>query len=269
MAGPDALEGQNPGKSLNPSGLVNVEGLEAWLEERLPDGRQQLQAWGQEPGTKRLANLWKELTEGEICLEDGRPPKRTVHVASVKISDPRGMYLVESHQEMGDGRVRERNRPLSEKMRPGEDVSDACLRGIFEELGAVLGAREGVTLLPDSYLREEEERESFSYPGLLTRYVVHTMEARIAVLPQTDFFTVENEHCDESGTNGAADSGGNGAAKSGGGGSGAAAPPGPVGSAVAAGSSQWREPEEALGVKRHFWTWSSDSSAAGVGGLIC
>eukprot|EP00850_Spirogloea_muscicola_P001538 SM000005S17335 [mRNA] locus=s5:1578638:1579835:- [translate_table: standard] len=151
-------------------------------------------AWGSAPGTKRLANLWAELAEGEIVLEDSQPPKRVVHVASVIIRDSAGAVLVESHQEMEDGTVRVRNRPLSEKMRPGEGVEAACLRGIVEELGSDIGPPTAVTLLRDSYVCEEEERESLSYPGLATRYIIHTMAARIAGLPAGDFVTEEDEH---------------------------------------------------------------------------
>eukprot|EP00850_Spirogloea_muscicola_P009460 SM000053S17417 [mRNA] locus=s53:223876:224695:- [translate_table: standard] len=132
--------------------------------------------------------------QGEIVLEDSQPPKRVVHVASVIIRNATGAVLVESHQEMEDGNVRVRNRPLSEKMRPGEGVEAACLRGIVEELGSDLGAPAAVTLLRDSYVREEEERESLSYPGLATRYIIHTMAARIAGLPASTFVTEEDEH---------------------------------------------------------------------------
>jgi hypothetical protein len=78
--------------------LEGVEGLTQWLRERLISGAEQLKTWGTAPGTKRVANLWTELVDGEISLEDARPPKRTVHVASVKIRNESGLYLVESHQ---------------------------------------------------------------------------------------------------------------------------------------------------------------------------
>lgn len=170
--------------------LGSPDALASWLSDRLPSGISQ---WGTAPGTKRVLNLWIELKDGEIVLEDGHPPRRTVHVASVKIRNKAGLMLVEAHQEMADGSIRHRNRPLSEKMRPGENVEEACFRGIFEELGSHLGARNRVRILLGSYGQRQEERESLSYPGLLTSYVIHSVEAIIEDLPETGFYTIEDE----------------------------------------------------------------------------
>lgn len=209
--------------------IGSCENLALWLEERI--GSSVVSQWGNAAATKRVSNLWCELVEGEISLEDSRPPKRTAHVASVKIRNDQGHVLVEAYQQMADGRVRPRNRPLSEKMRPGEHVEEACLRGIFEELGCQMGARERVVMVPESYRREEEERESFSYPGLPTRYVIHTMVAHIEHLPSTEFSTDEDESGHGSiGLIAPIDGGAAGANGS----AGAAAP---------------------VGVKRHFWKW--------------
>ena len=186
-----------------------------------------LSQWGKAQGTKRVSNLWKELLEGEISLEDSTPPKRTVHVACVKITDNNGNMLLESHQEMSDGSIRHRNRPLSEKMKPGESVYSACLRGIREELGSTLGSAECVDMRSHSYQREEEERESFTYPGLMTRYVLHHMEAVMEHLPSNDFVTEENEY---SADNNVGD------------------------------MSRSLDDENALvGVRRHFWKWIPSS----------
>lgn len=67
------------------------------------------------------------------------------------------------------------------------------MRGIYEELGSELGARSKVRLLPGTYEREEEERESCSYPGLPTRYVLHSIKATVQDLPERAFDTVEDE----------------------------------------------------------------------------
>lgn len=85
--------------------LEGVEGLTQWLRERLISGAEQLKTWGTAPGTKRVANLWTELVDGEISLADARPPKRTVHVASVKIRNESGLYLVESHQNSSSSSI--------------------------------------------------------------------------------------------------------------------------------------------------------------------
>ncbi|KAL3677800.1 hypothetical protein R1sor_020756 [Riccia sorocarpa] len=213
--------------------IGSCENLARWLEERL--GSSILSQWGSGAATKKVANLWCELMEGEISLEDSRPPKRTAHVASVKIRNEQGHVLVEAYQQMADGRVRPRNRPLSEKMRPGEHVEEACLRGIYEELGCQMGARERVVIVPESYRREEEERESFSYPGLPTRYVIHTMVAHVEQLPSTEFSTEE----DESGH----------------------------GTAFVQVSNESRglgSEVAPVGVKRHFWKWVPENELAQV-----
>ena len=152
---------------------------------------------------------------------------------------------------MGDGRVRPRNRPLSEKMRPGETVENACRRGVFEELGLKLGDRDRVEMILETYQREEQERDSFSYPGLLTRYVLHTMVASVRGLPSSDFCTQEDEGkpCSASSTNGSATNGAttNGAATNG------TAAPKSSQNGHAHGSSC------AVGVKKHYWKWVTDA----------
>ena len=144
---------------------------------------------------------------------------------------------------MADGRSRPRNRPLAEKMRPGESVEDACRRGIFEELGPEMGAQDRVELKAESYEIVEQERDSFSYPGLLTRYVLHSMVAFVRGLPNTDFSTLENEGLPTNGahSNGAATNGTstNGASSTG------------PSSEIGCKGVQ----ESAVDVKIHFWRW--------------
>jgi len=140
-------------------------------------------------------------------------------------------------QEMSDGRIRPRNRPLSEKMRPGENVDDACRRGIFEELGCELGAPERVEMLPESYHRDEQERDSFSYPGLLTQYVLHTMIAVVKHLPATEFSSQEDEGGDH--TNGGA-------------------------LVNESGNGNLSAHSTAVGVKNHFWKWVTESELAAI-----
>ncbi|KAL2641704.1 hypothetical protein R1flu_009291 [Riccia fluitans] len=218
--------------------IGSCENLARWLEERI--GSSVLSQWGSASATKRVANLWCELVEGEISLEDSRPPKRTAHVASVKIRNEQGHVLVEAYQQMADGRVRPRNRPLSEKMRPGEHVEEACLRGIYEELGCQMGARERVVIIPESYRREEEERESFSYPGLPTRYVIHTMVALVDQLPSTEFSTEEDES-----------------------GHGTSSLPS-SGEFMGDGGHRSSSDASPVGVKRHFWKWVPENELAKV-----
>lgn len=216
-----------PPKYAEPCAIGSAQGLARWLNTRMISTR--LDTWGVEPGTKNVTNLWVELAEGEITLEDSCPPKRTVNVVSVNIRNKSGQVLLESHQEMGDGSTRFRNRPLSEKMKAGETVEEACRRGICEELGLVLGSPDKIELLMDSYEKEVEERDSLSYPGLLTCYVVHKVDAVVADLPESDFFTDEDEDGRMNGNHGFLFS-----------------------------SSGIRE--KAISVKRHFWKWAPDNA---------
>eukprot|EP00252_Welwitschia_mirabilis_P016999 TRINITY_DN37800_c0_g1_i1.p1 TRINITY_DN37800_c0_g1~~TRINITY_DN37800_c0_g1_i1.p1 ORF type:complete len:289 (-),score=45.72 TRINITY_DN37800_c0_g1_i1:207-1073(-) len=213
---PQLLQTDLP-KYVKPSSLGSAERLANWLSVRMPS--EDLARWGVEPGTKTLENLWTELVEGEITLQDSSPPKRTVNVASVSIRSLEipGRYLIESHQQLSDGNIRQRNRPLSEKMKAGETLQEACLRGIAEELGSVLGSSDNVRLLLDSYIRDVQERDSLSYPGLPCCYVLHSLDAVVTGLPTSDFFTDEDDpdHINGCATN-------------------------------------------VIGVKRHFWKWVSD-----------
>ena len=127
-----------------PTQLEGPAGLRGWLADRMPlcgEGNPLVDQWGVAVGTKRIANLWQEVMEGEIQLVDSHPPLRSVRVVSVKIRHAKtGKLLLEAAQEMADGAMRTRNRPLSEKMKRGENPLEACVRGIQEELGSALPA---------------------------------------------------------------------------------------------------------------------------------
>ncbi|KAF7816619.1 putative NUDIX hydrolase domain-containing protein [Senna tora] len=163
--------------------FVSPQSLSEWLKPRLPSDS--FASWGVKPGTKNVHNLWLEISEGETSLADSTPPVRTVQVVTVRVIGKDGKVLVESHQELSDGNVRKRGRPLSEKMKPSEDPESAAVRAIKEELGSVilgsdsdLDVCEIVRIDPDSYEMKVEERSSDSYPGL-------------PGLPEGDFCTFE------------------------------------------------------------------------------
>ena len=155
--------------------------LHQWLVELGVD----LTAWGQGEH-KGVEHLWEEIAQGETQIQE-KPPLRLVDVVQVVVRQG-GRMLLEEGQDLADGRWRERNRPPSEKMRPGESYLEAALRCLREELGV---KRADVNLLHDTYRREETEGPSPSYPGLRTHYTFHLVEARVEGLPEGDFETKE------------------------------------------------------------------------------
>ncbi|KAM1070423.1 hypothetical protein ACFX13_002265 [Malus domestica] len=195
------------------------QSLSEWLKPRLLSDS--LASWGVKPGTKNVHNLWLELSEGESSLADSSPPVRTVQVVTVRIIDNKSRVLVESHQELSDGSVRSRGRPLSEKMKPGEDHESAANRAVLEELGAILNSESSgiVKIVPGSYEKRVEERHSMSYPGLPACYVLHSVDAWVEGLPDGEFCTGEEHEYSDGGAMSIA--------------------------------------HEAVYVKKHFWKWVS------------
>ncbi|KAF3432736.1 hypothetical protein FNV43_RR23838 [Rhamnella rubrinervis] len=207
--------------------FANPQSLSEWLKPRLPSDS--FASWGVRPGTKNVHNLWLELSEGETSLADSAPPVRTVHVVVVRVIGKDDQFLIESHQELSDGSVRKRGRPLSEKMKPVEDVESAVIRAVSEELGSLLNVSVNnsvhsdiVKIVPGSYRKKVEERNSLSYPGLPACYILHSVDAWVEGLPDGDFCTEEDKEYRNSETLGVAN--------------------------------------EAVSVKRHFWKWVSSES---------
>ncbi|KAL1337339.1 hypothetical protein AAHE18_10G132100 [Arachis hypogaea] len=204
--------------------FASPQSLSDWLKPRLPSDS--FASWGIKPGTKNVHNLWLELAEGETSLADSTPPIRTVQVVTVRVAGKHGKFLVEAYQELSDGNVRKRGRPLSEKMKPNEDPESAAVRAIREELGSVIigGGEAGVIEVedivridPNSYEMRVEEKVSDSYPGLPGCYVLHTVCATVEGLPEGDFCTYEVEEYGASEEKNLAD--------------------------------------KAVSVKKHYWTW--------------
>jgi hypothetical protein len=146
--------------------------------------------WGQ-GNRNSVANLWREIQDGESVLDDN-PLRRTIHFVQVLIWRE-GRILIETEQALANGASRARNRPLSEKMQPGESVEMAALRGIEQELGLTA---EQVTLLPSDRQPQIIEHPSPSYPGLITYYNIYTMEAAVSGLPSSDFSSDEQSPTD-------------------------------------------------------------------------
>ncbi|WKA07689.1 hypothetical protein VitviT2T_025478 [Vitis vinifera] len=173
------------------------QSLTDWLKHRLPSDS--FASWGVKPGTKNVHNLWLELSEGETSLADSIPPIRTVRVVTVRIISEDNRILLESHQELSDGTIRERCRPLSEKMKPGETLECAVHRAVKEELGSIIQGNGNVRIVPGSYEQKVEERVSASYPGLPACYVLHSVNAWVDGLPDGEFCTEEEEYRDWNG----------------------------------------------------------------------
>lgn len=144
--------------------------------------------WG-EGQTKTVQHLWQEWLNGEFAFQND-PPMRLINVLQLQVQRD-GQQLVEAEQELTNGERRFRNQLPSEKMKRGEDYLAAALRCCYEELG--VEAQE-VVLLPQTYYQWEETAESPSYPGLITHYIFHAVQAVIAGLPTTDFWCDNHAH---------------------------------------------------------------------------
>lgn len=144
--------------------------------------------WGK--GTsKSLDNLWEEIEGGETSIQDN-PFLRVVEVVQVLIYKE-GKMLIEYEQEFKDGRKRLRNKPPSEKMKPGENYIEAAVRCLVEELEM---EKEDITIFKDSYSKKITTINSPSYPELKTRYILHTVNGKVTGLPNDEFWTSETSH---------------------------------------------------------------------------
>lgn len=131
---------------------------------------------------KSLDDLLEEVQEGEsqlIVFEEGLRRVTPIDQIEVRYQALNGsLYrLVEQKQVFNDGRERVRSLPcfLGEKIKAGEDLAFVVVRGIGEELGIEIDVSR-VTALGHEY----QETESFSYPGLITRYDKYTFLVNLA-----------------------------------------------------------------------------------------
>ncbi|MEZ4515576.1 MAG: NUDIX domain-containing protein [Chloroflexota bacterium] len=157
---------------------VNAGELADWLAAAGIDTT----VWG-ENGAKHIEDLWQEIQQGDCRLLDG-PPRRDVSVVEVVLR--RGnRVLLELGQTLRDGQTRHRNRPPSEKLKPGEDARGGAMRCLQEELEV---SADGVQELTLNQTPTITDRDSPSYPGLPTRYIVYTATAVVPGLPDGDFW---------------------------------------------------------------------------------
>ncbi|GKV50781.1 hypothetical protein SLEP1_g57476 [Rubroshorea leprosula] len=148
-----------------------------------------------------VAVTFSTVNSGETSLADSSRPLRTVNVVTVRIIGKDNRVLVESRQELSDGSVRDRFRPLSEKVKPGENPEEAAIRAVKEELGSIIGGGFGdggvVKIVPGSYQKKVEERNSVSYPGLPACYVLHSLDAWVEGLPEGEFCSEEEQEYED------------------------------------------------------------------------
>jgi hypothetical protein len=136
---------------------------------------------------KRIQDLWNEIVAGESHLAP-EPLRRVVQVVRVIIRKGE-MILVEAEQEFVDGRRRNRRQPPADKMKPGEDIITAAKRCLVEELNAAEG---DLQVLPQTHRVVEKLIDSLSYPGLITAYTFHYIDAIVPGLPDLGFW-VDND----------------------------------------------------------------------------
>ena len=164
------------------SPINDVQTLESWLVQQGIDTT----IWGM-GAAKTVHDLWLEIESGETILQND-PPLRQVRVTQMIIR--RGSkVLIEEAQAFKRGGLRQRNRPPSEKMRPGEDYRQAARRCLREELGV---PPERITLLDETYEQTVYQDVTTSYPGLQTRWQFHRVEAVVSGLPADAFVTDED-----------------------------------------------------------------------------
>lgn len=156
----------------------SIDALARWLAAHGIDTAR----WGR-GAAKTLANLWDEYVQGEAAFQDD-PPLRCVEVVELRIRR-NSRILLELEQEFDAGQRRARRRPPSEKLKPGESWAAGAARCLREELGLTPGE---YTLDPTSHAQAEHLLDSPSYPGLPTRYTLHSVTAVAPGLPDADFW---------------------------------------------------------------------------------
>lgn len=115
---------------------------------------------------KTWNDLETEIRSGECLIEwQADRPIRLVKIACIEVLSHKGERLIEAYQELADGRIRQRRlTELAEKFKPHESPLEVARRALAEELG--IHEHLAIETLGEAI----DERESLSYPGLLSRY---------------------------------------------------------------------------------------------------
>jgi hypothetical protein len=160
------------------------------LKESLVSSGIELSRWGI-GDAKTIENLWAEIRTGEIQLQSDPLVRVLEGVVQVIITRDDGHILIEDSQVFIDGRRRLRNIPPAEKMLPGETVVETARRCLVEELHF---RPDEIDILENTHTCFNESRTSWSYPGLLSQYTIHRVEARVHGLPARNFTTTEYDN---------------------------------------------------------------------------
>jgi hypothetical protein len=160
---------------------------EAHLRELLEGDDVDLTNWGVGKA-KSVKQLFGELEEGSCFLErpgGGGKIRRVVEPVFIQIIWRGRFVLVNTVQQLDDGRKRDRYMFLAEKREPRDDGSlagtadgvwDTAIRGMAAELNipqSDLLAKDVLRLREDEYVCSELQKDSFSYPGIPGIYRNH------------------------------------------------------------------------------------------------
>eukprot|EP00931_Biecheleriopsis_adriatica_P049570 TRINITY_DN28684_c0_g1_i1.p1 TRINITY_DN28684_c0_g1~~TRINITY_DN28684_c0_g1_i1.p1 ORF type:complete len:2474 (-),score=444.16 TRINITY_DN28684_c0_g1_i1:69-7490(-) len=127
---------------------------------------------------KPVSALFKEVENGETRIEwceQTKMIRRAVQPVFVQLVW-NGKVLVEHEQRFKDGRSRQRNMLLAEKMSPEDgSVAEAAFRGLREELNLRddIEIVEAVRFVEKEYCCVAEHLQSSSYPNLPSVYCTH------------------------------------------------------------------------------------------------
>lgn len=159
----------------------SLEELQNWLS----NNNVPIEQWGK-GYAKTINQLFLELQRRE-CIIKTNPPMRILTVVQIIIKHD-DLILVELSQEMQDQRRRKRSLPPSEKMKPGEGWHQAAVRCLDEELSI---QENQFTILSKDCKPDIYEKQSQSYPGLLSQYHLYRVHVAADHLPKNEFWTVE------------------------------------------------------------------------------
>lgn len=162
-------------------GGVEREMRRQMLVEKLHTAGVDLSTWGY-GATKTVEQLFQEIEGGEaelVTASDGRLVRKTA-VANIEVqytdAAKKRWRLIERKQVFADGSERERGlgTSVAEKLKVGENVPEAAVRGLQEELGfSEMVALSGTGV-------ELKEADSPSYPGLRAQYEIHAFTAELS-----------------------------------------------------------------------------------------